>query len=77
MGISLWIDWKNTCSSSLGSQGFDPFVSIGMVFHHITTGIWVNAWYIGSKATKNTLPISPYKIFFNDSNRHGCYLKKY
>jgi hypothetical protein len=37
---------------------------------------WVNAQYIGSKATKNTFPISPYEILKNDSNGHGCYLKR-
>jgi hypothetical protein len=31
----------------------------------------------GSKVVENTLAISPYKIFLNDSNRHGCYFKKY
>jgi hypothetical protein len=36
---------------------------------------WVNAWYRGSKVAKNTLIINPYKIFLNDSNGHGYYLK--
>jgi hypothetical protein len=40
-------------------------------------GIRVNARYSGSKAVENTHPMSPYKIFLNDSNGHGCYFLKY
>jgi hypothetical protein len=36
----------------------------------------VNAWYSGSKVAKNTFLINPYKILKNDSNEHGCYIKK-
>jgi len=33
----------------------------------------VNAWYSGSILGEITLPISPYKIILNDSNRQGYY----
>ncbi len=36
----------------------------------------VNANYSGSISTKITFFTSPYKIFLNDSNGHGCYFKK-
>ncbi len=36
----------------------------------------VNAWYSGLNATKNTLPMNPYKILYNSSNGHGCYFFK-
>jgi hypothetical protein len=36
----------------------------------------VDASYGGSISTKITLPASPYKIFLNVSNEHGCYFKK-
>jgi hypothetical protein len=29
------------------------------------------------KNNKKYTPISPYKIFLNDSNGHGCYFEKY
>jgi len=45
-----------------------PFISC----HNIR----VNAWYNGSILAKITFPISPYKIFKNDSNGYGCYFKK-
>jgi hypothetical protein len=38
---------------------------------------WVNACYSGSIAIKITLLISPYKIFLNASNGHGCYFKNH
>jgi hypothetical protein len=38
----------------------------------VIINMWVNAQYSGSIVTKNTLLISPYKIFKNDSNGHGC-----
>jgi hypothetical protein len=38
--------------------------------------IWVNAWLTGSISTEIKLPISPYKIFLNDWNEHGCYFFK-
>jgi hypothetical protein len=37
----------------------------------------VNAQYSGTNMAKNTLTISPYKIFLNDSNGRGCYFLKY
>jgi hypothetical protein len=37
----------------------------------------VNAWYSGSISIKITFFISPYKIFKNVSNGHGCYFLKY
>lgn len=37
----------------------------------------MNARYSGSKTVENTFPMSPYKIFQNDSNGHGHYFKKY
>jgi hypothetical protein len=39
--------------------------------------MWVDASYGGLISAKITLPTSPYKIFLNDSNGHGCYFKKY
>jgi hypothetical protein len=35
--------------------------------------LWVNAEYNGSKVIKNTLLISQYKIFLNDSNGYDYY----
>jgi hypothetical protein len=37
----------------------------------------VDASYGGSISVEITLPISPYKIFLNDSNGHGYYFLKY
>jgi len=37
--------------------------------------LWVNVNCNGSISTKITFPTSPYKIFLNDSNGHGCYFK--
>lgn len=37
----------------------------------------VDASYDGSISIEITLFTSPYKIFYIDSNGHGCYLKKY
>jgi hypothetical protein len=39
--------------------------------------LWVNVNCNGSISTKITFPTSPYKIFLNDSNGHGCYFKIY
>jgi hypothetical protein len=39
--------------------------------------VGVNARYNGWKVAENTLFMNPYKIPENDSNGHGCYLKKY
>ncbi len=47
---------------------------------HLKAMCLVQGWIQGivdQKSVENTLPMSPYKIFLNDSNGHGCYFKKY
>jgi hypothetical protein len=36
-------------------------------------GTMVDASYGGSISVEITFPTSPYNLFLNDSNEHGCY----
>ncbi|KAJ4741424.1 Photosystem II CP47 reaction center protein [Rhynchospora pubera] len=54
MGVrSLWTNWKSaSCKSSLGVDGFDPFIPGGIASHHIAAAFVVagTMWY-GSATT--------------------------
>jgi hypothetical protein len=66
----IWVIWNYAMALNLWKVKVDGLINQGCL-------LWVNVNCNGSISTKITFPTSPYKIFLNDSNGHGCYLKIY